>query len=216
MFLADISLMPCHRKCCPLAAIATFFMMKFNISFLFIIFLAACSHGQNKYLPEATVLKIIEKKYDSLRTSLRDSLASNISSVNDYNRAFTSEENVQLDILIKDFKKQTGLQLVVFTLDSLMTSKDSVHEVTQIIGIKNQINTTVGISFPYRDMFIWNDSLVNNTVLDKNETKTIINEKFFPSFRKGDYFIGTFEGIKAIMQRINYNRKYKGLNKNGG
>ena len=169
----------------PLAAIATFFMMKFNISFLFIIFLAACSHGQNKYLPEATVLKIIEKKYDSLRTSLRDSLASNISSVNDYNRAFTNEENVQLDILIKDFKKQTGLQLVVFTLDSLMTSKDSVHEVTQIIGIKNQINTTVGISFPYRDMFIWNDSLVNNTVLDKNETKTIINEKFFPSFRKG-------------------------------
>ena len=190
--------------------------MKFNLIFLFIIFLAACSHSQNKYLPEATVLKIIEKKYDSLRKVLKDSLAVGINNVNDYNQAFTSEEKIRLDSLIKEFKKQTGFQLVVFTFDSLMTSKDSVHEITQIVGIKNEINTTLGISFPFRDMYIWNDSLVNNTVLDVEETKAIIEEKFFPSFRRAEYFDGVFEGIKAIMQKINNNRKYKSSIKNGG
>ena len=187
--------------------------MKFIISFLFVIFLVACSNSQNKYISEANVLNIVEKKYDSLRTSLKDSLAIGISNVNDYNHAFKDNEKDRLDSLITEFKKQTGFRLVIFCYDSLMTSKDSIQEVTRIVGIKNQISTTVGISFPNSDMYIWNDSLVNNTVLNANETQSIIDNNFLPSFRKGAFFEGTFEGIKALMQRIITNRKTKVLTK---
>ncbi len=190
-------------------------MMKFNFSFLFIVMLAACSHGQNKYLSEATVLKIIERKYDSLRTTLKDTLAAGISNVNDYDRAFTSDEKVRLDSIIEDFKRQAVIQISVFTFDSLMTSKDSVHEVTQIVGIKYQINTTIGISFPYRVIYIWNDSLTNQTVFNEYETKNIIDERFLPFFKKRENFNGTFEGITAIIQRINTNRKNKEFYKKG-
>lgn len=190
-------------------------MMKFIFSFLFVIFLIACSNSQNKFLSEANVLNIVEKKYDSLRTALKDSLATGISNVNDYNQRFNDNEKVCLDSLITEFKKLTGSRLVIFCYDSLMTSKDSVEEVTRIIGIKNQISTTVGISFPNSDMYIWNDSLVNNTVLYAYETKYIIDNNFLPSFRKGAFFEGTFEGIKALMQRIITNRKNKSTHKNG-
>ena len=176
-----------------------------------VILLVSFSYGQQKHLPETTVLKIAEKKYNSLRKVLKDSLATGISNVNDYSFSFSTEEKVRLDSLIRNFKTQTGFRLVVFTLDSLMTAKDSVQEVTQIIGIKNQINTTVGICFPYRLIYIWNDSLINNTVLDEYETKTIIDEKFVPFFKDGKYFIGTFEGIKAIVQTIESKRKTKSL-----
>jgi uncharacterized protein len=181
--------------------------MRFGISFLFIIFLIACSHGQNKYLSEAAVLKIYEKKYDSLRPILKDSLKAGISNVNDYEQVFTGIEKLRLDSIIRDFKRKTNFQVVVFTFDSLMTSEDSVDQVTQIVGTKNQINTTIGLAFPYRKMYIWNDSLINKTVLDRFETKDLIDEKFIPYFKNGEYFNGTFEGIKALIRKIINNRK---------
>ena len=77
--------------------------MKFIISFLFVIFLVSCSNSQNKFLSEADVLKIVEKKYDSLRTALKDSLAMGISNVNDYNLGFKDNEKDRLDSLITEF-----------------------------------------------------------------------------------------------------------------
>ncbi|WP_336518540.1 TPM domain-containing protein [Pollutibacter soli] len=182
-------------------------MRKLNFAFLFIVFSCACTQSQTQYLPESTVLKIMEAKYDTLRTLLKDSLAQGIKNINDYSNAFSAEEKFRLDSLIEDFKKQKGLRIVVFSFDSLMTSMDSVYEVTQIAGTKNRINTTIGFSLTYRAIYIWNDSLINNSVLNQHETKTIIDEKFIPPFRKGDYFKGTFEGIAAIIQRISINSR---------
>lgn len=121
-----------------------------------------------------------------------------------------------MDSIIRDFKGQTGIKIVLFTFDSLMTTKDSVSAVTQIIGTKHQINTTVGISLLFKGMYIWNDSLTNNTVLYQFETKDIIDKNFIPFFKKEEYFNGTFEGIKAIMHKINNNRRAKNHLKNGG
>ena len=187
--------------------------MRISISFLFIFFLISCSHGQNKYLSEAEVQKIYVKKYDSLRTRLKDSLATGISIVNDYEHVFTSTEKLLLDSIIRDFKKKTNIQIAVFTFDSLMTSEDSVDQVTQIVGTKNRINTTIGLAFPYRKLYIWNDSLINRSVLDSFETKDLIDKKFIPHFRNGECFDGTFEGIKAIIRKININRELNELNK---
>lgn len=183
--------------------------MKHLISFLFIFSILSCSQGQKKYLSESTVLKIHEKKYDSLRIVLKDSLAQGINNVNDYNHVFLSEEEKYLDSLISGFKKETGIQLIVFTFDSLMLSKDSVEEVTKIIGIKNQINTTIGLSFPTRSMSIWNDSLINNTIFSEYEAKYMIDKKFIPFFKTREYFKGTVEGLQAIIKRMTNNLKLK-------
>jgi|GEM_PF-4441002 len=188
-------------------------MIKYNLYLLLIFSIAACSPFPKKYLSEATVFKMAEEKYDSLRGALKDSLALGIKNVNDYNHSFTEDEKVRLDSLINDFKKQTGLRLIIFTLDSLMTSKDSVFDVTQIVGIKNHINITVAIPFPYRTMSIWNDSLVNNTVLNAYDTKYIIENSFVPLFKRQEYFTGTFEGTRAIMQHINNNIKDRNFTK---
>ena len=185
--------------------------MKYLISFILIIFISACSHSQKKPLSESTVLKIFEKKYDSLRTLLKDSLAVGITNVNDYNHVFISSEKQQLDSLIVEFKRKSGVQITIFTFDSLMTSKDSVEAVTQIIGTKYQINTTIGLSFPNKSMSIWNDSLTNNTILAEHEAKYMIDEKFIPFFKNGQFFKGTVEGLQAIIQwMINRRRESNG------
>lgn len=174
-------------------------------------------NGQGKYLDKQTVLNIYEKKYDSLRQNLRDSLAQGIRSVNDFNTLYTPDERKKLDSIISNFKTSSGLQIAIITYDSSMLSADSIEDVTSIIAIKNQINTTIGISIPYRIMHIWNDSLVNNTMLPQHETKYIIDHNFIPDFKNGQYFQGTLEGLKAIMHTIEVNAKAgKGIKKKDG
>ena len=192
-----------------LVAITKRYTMKYFISYLFLFPILACSNGQKKSLSENPGLKIYEKKYDSLRTVLKDSLAKGIKNVNDYDHIFMTAEEKYLDSLISEFKRKTGIQLVIFTFDSLMVPKDSVETVTQIICIKNKINTTVGFSFSNRSMTIWNDSLTNKTLLNEDEAQHIIDEKFIPLFKNGESFRGTVEGIKAIMQRMASNQKQK-------
>ncbi len=191
--------------------------MKYAICYLFVFSFLACSNGQKKFLPESTVLKIIEGKYDSLRVVLKDSLSKGINSVNDYNNVFQPNEKKYLDSIIKAFKHDNGIQLIIFSFDSTMTSKDSVNEITKIIGIKNQINTTIGFSFPNKSMSIWNDSLINNTIFTEYEAKYMIDKKFIPFFKTGDPFRGTVEGLQAIIKRMINNRKYReSLQSNGG
>ncbi|HEX6333676.1 MAG TPA: TPM domain-containing protein [Flavisolibacter sp.] len=190
--------------------------MTFRLSLLLFIVLSACSDRKTKHLSEAAVLKIAEKNYDLLRTVLKDSLANGIQNVNDYDRSFTGAEKMQLDSLIRAFRNQTGHRITIFTFDSLMTSKDSIEEVTIIVGTKNQVNTTLGISFPNKEIFIWNDSLTNNTRLDQFETKRIIDQKFIPFYKNEAYFKGTFEGIRAIIQSIDNKQQSKKQTKNDG
>lgn len=180
--------------------------MKFFTCYIFLVFISACSHTQKKPLPESTVLKIFEKKYDSLRTLLKDSLSRGINNVNDYNSAFSDFEKKYLDSLISDFKQKSDVQITIFTYDSLMTSKDSVEATTQIIGTKYQINTTIGLSFPNKFMSIWNDSLTNNTILAEHEAKYMIDKEFIPHFKNGQFFRGTAEGLQSIIKWMT-NRK---------
>ena len=183
--------------------------MKYLISCLFIFSIHACSHGQQKHVPESTVLKNYEKKYNSLRVVLKNSLAKGINNLNDYNHIFLTTEKEHLDSIINGFKRETGIRIVIFTFDSLMTSEDSVEEVTKIIGIKNQVNTTIGLSFPNKSMSIWNDSLINNTIFSGYDAKYMIDKKFIPFFKNGEFFKGTEEGLKAIIQAMINNRKYR-------
>ena len=86
----------------------------------------------------------------------------------------------------------------------MIGKKKSVMEVTRIIGIKNGIGTTIGISPYLREMAIWNDSLVNQTLFSQTRTKQLIDNVFIPSFKRGDYFNGTKSGVTSIIKMIEY------------
>src|SRR5205085_11014645 len=118
-----------------------------------------CSNRQQKPISEEEVFKINEKKYDSLRQFVKDSLAQGVHNVNDFKLLYSSREKTQLDSIITNFKNQAGLKITIITFDSSMTTRDSVYEVTRIIGIRNRMNITIGISIPFRIVSVWNDSL---------------------------------------------------------
>lgn len=181
--------------------------MKFHISYIILVLISACSHNPKKPFPESAVLNIFETKYDSLRTLLKDSLSSGINNVNDYNSVFSSFERSFLDSLIVEFNRKSGVQITIFSYDSLMVSKDSLETTTQIIGTKYQINTTIGLSFPNKSMSIWNDSLTNNTIFAEHEAKFMIDKKFIPYFKTGQHFRGTVEGLQAIIKWMTNRRR---------
>jgi len=190
--------------------------MKILLVVFSVVLLLGCFDKRHKFDSEELVFRRFEKKYDSLRTSLKDSLHSSIRNVNDFNQLYTISEKIQLDSIISDFERKSGLKLALITFDSTMTSKDSVEEVTRIIGIKNRINTTIGISVSHRIMYIWNDSLVNNTLFDEYSTKSIIDNYFTPSFGKGEYYNGTIQGVNKIIQTAFIKLKsQKSIKKNG-
>ena len=54
-------------------------------------------------------------------------------------------------------------------------------------------------------MYIWNDSLINQTVLNQFEAKKIIDISFVPKFRNGEYFLGALNGLHTIIERIKIN-----------
>ncbi|MBL0202582.1 MAG: TPM domain-containing protein [Chitinophagaceae bacterium] len=185
--------------------------MKFFTIYIFLVFISVSSHSQKRPLPESAVLKIFEKKYDSLRILLKDSLSRGVNNINDYNNVFRGFEKKYLDSLIVEFKRKSGIQITIFTYDSLMTSKDSVEVTTQIIGTKYQINTAIGLSFPNKSMSIWNDSLTNNTIFAEHKAKYMIDEKFIPYFKSGQLFRGTVEGLQSIIKWMtNRRRESKG------
>ena len=176
--------------------------MKTLLSCILITIFIACSNKRNKVATEESVNLIYQKKYDTLRSYTKELLANGLKNVNDYNQAYTTVQAKSLDSTIENYERRTGFQMTVLVFDSLMTSQDSVNQVTQIIGIKNKIGTTIGISPPYRKLHIWNDSLINNKFLSQSETKYIIDNDIVPYFRNGEYFKGTEEGLRKLITII--------------
>jgi hypothetical protein len=176
-------------------------MVKFtNVLFLLFIVPFSCSYRGTVNNDSINVSTNLD--YDSLRQKFKDSLDKGLENVNDFYKLYTYVQKATLDSAITGFEKRTKLKITVITFDSTMTSSDSVESATRIIGIKNKINTTIGISPDFKKMYIWNDSLINNTVFTQHETKEVIEEKFIPSFIKGNFYEGTSKGLEAITTTI--------------
>jgi len=140
------------------------------------------------------------------RQPFQDSIPKPIGYINDFEYLFTISERQSLDSLLQDFEKTTSIQIVVITIDSTMTTKDSLDAFTLKIanswgvGQKHKNNgVLVGISQTYRKMRIQNGYEIEKILTDA-ETKEIIDTVFIPSFRNADYFKGTFSGLTSLMK----------------
>jgi len=175
------------------------------LSFLFLFFWTVTSTASCKSYSDKAKTK------DTLAPSLtqehfQDSLPRPYDYVNDFESLFSESEKQTLDSLLQDFEKRTSIQIAVLTIDTSMTTRDSLEAFTLKIGNswgvgqKDKNNgVVIGISQAYSKMSIQNGYGIEK-ILSDAETKEIIDTAFIPSFRDADYFQGTLTGLKSLMK----------------
>jgi uncharacterized protein len=128
--------------------------------------------------------------------------------VNDFENIFSSAEKHFIDSIITGFEAKTTIQFAVITVDTSTTSlKDFDNYILRLanawgVGQKIKDNgIVIGISKGYRHMRIENGYRIEKIISDA-ETENIITSAFVPAFKQGNYFEGTVNGIKAIMEKL--------------
>jgi uncharacterized protein len=175
------------------------------LSFLFLFFWTVNSAASCKSYSEKAKTKNIQQA-SQIQEQFQDSLPEPYGYINDFESLFSESEKQTLDSLLEDFEKRTTIQIAVLTIDTSMTTMDSLETFTLKIGNywgvgqKDKNNgVVIGISQAYRKITIKNGYGIEK-ILSDEETKEIIDTAFIPSFRDSDYFKGTLTGLKTLMK----------------
>ncbi len=128
--------------------------------------------------------------------------------VNDFEELFTEEQNHKLDSLIRDFEKQTSIQIALISFDTSMSCADSLDELglkmanSWGVGQKDKNNgIIIGICSGYGHVKILYGVGLDGLVSDK-ETNEIVAKNFVPYFEKDEYYAGTTNGLTALMKLL--------------
>ena len=129
--------------------------------------------------------------------------------VSDYENLFTPQQEDSLNHLINLFEKQTTNQIALVSFDTTMVTKQNFEELTLRlanawgIGDKDKQNgILIGICAGYKKIRIQNGKGIEK-ILSNQATKNIIDSSFIPYFKAANYFSGTLNGVKAIIQKLN-------------
>ena len=143
----------------------------------------------------------------------RDSLPKPIGYVNDYENIFSKSEIQSLDSLIRSFEKKTTIQIAIVTLSNTMATIDSFDNLTLRlakywgVGQKEKDNgVLIGFSASLSRIRIQNGYEIEE-ILSDHETSQIIETTFIPSYKKANYFEGTYNGLRVIMALLE--KRYK-------
>ena len=126
----------------------------------------------------------------------------------DYGHIFTKEQISELDSIITDFEKQTENEIAIVTIDSSWTTKEKfdslILSIANFWGVgKKNVNNgiVIGISPGLRKIRISNGYGIEAKLTDA-DTKKIIDDIILPEFKKGNYFVGTKNGLLKLMQKV--------------
>lgn len=140
--------------------------------------------------------------------SLWENLPKPTGYINDYEHLFTDEQKAKLTELISHFEIETSVEVAIVTISPDNTPKDRFEELTLHIAKEWGVGKAgkdngilIGISAGFHRIRIQNGTGIIK-VLSDEETKKIIEEIFIPEFKKNDYYAGTLNGIKEIMQLL--------------
>lgn len=177
---------------------------------LYILMITASASSQ---IQKQKVKKTNTDAAQTFRQLFWDSLPKPVGYVNDFENIFSDDEEKILDSLIKVFEIKTTIQIAVITLDSNMTTADSLDLLTLRfanvwgVGQKDKDNgVTIGISRSFRRMRIQNSYGIEKVMSDM-DTKLLINTAFIPYFRNSKYFEGTLHGVNELMNLLE--QRYK-------
>lgn len=128
--------------------------------------------------------------------------------VNDYIHLFTQPQINSLDSIIINYEKKTTNQVAIVTVDSQWIKKDSFESFVYKlfnnwgVGQKDKNNGIVMAICPgYRIMRIEFGYGIEK-VFTEEQTHQIIQTIIVPAFKKGEYFIGTRDGLIDLTKRI--------------
>jgi uncharacterized protein len=145
---------------------------------------------------------------EKTKTNKNHPLPKRIGSVNDFENIFSDQEEKTLDSLIKDFEKQTSIEIAVVTLDTTMTTLETFNSYTlrllrdwNIGKKKKNDGILIGISSSLQRVRISNGLGVEKSLSDI-ETKRVLDDFMFPEFRKGNFFEGTKKGINELVTTL--------------
>jgi uncharacterized protein len=144
----------------------------------------------------------------ALRQQFWDSLPRPTGWVNDYEGLYSKEEKLKLDSIIGAFKKETGTEIAIVTIDSMFIARDYFDALTLHIadewgvGEKGKDNgILIAISRGHRKIRINNGKGIEKLITDA-ETLKIVNSYFIPYLKKGEYYSGTLTGLKELIKLI--------------
>ncbi|WP_445719259.1 TPM domain-containing protein [Flavobacterium sp.] len=127
---------------------------------------------------------------------------------NDYENLFSDKEETKLNQIITDFEKETSIEIAIVTIDTFKITQERFEDLslhiakTWGIGKKDKSNgILVAISKGYRQIRIQNGDGIT-LVLSNEETAEILQNQFFPYFKKEKYFEGTQSGLIEIIKLL--------------
>lgn len=134
--------------------------------------------------------------------------ASSLGWTSDFEHIFTSGQIVELDSIISRFEMETQNEIAIVTIDSSSTTKEAFDNLILTIankwgvgkkGLNNGI--TIGISKGLRKIRICNGYGIEEKFTDA-DTKKVMDDIMIPEFKKGEYFVGTKNGLLALIEKI--------------
>jgi uncharacterized protein len=176
----------------------------------FLIFISCKNHSHNKgeHKITAATLTDADSALKKFMHFFADTLPLPINYVNDYENLFSAEQEIYLNNLIDSFKNKTNTQIAVATIDQIMVSKQNFEPLTlQLanawgVGNKNENNEIlIGICAGYKKLRIQNGKGIE-PILSDSATKIIIDSSFIAYFKTTEYFLGTVNGVRAIIQKL--------------
>jgi uncharacterized protein len=193
--LTQTARVTCHFKMTPFKYLSFLFVFIWTVNLT-----ASCKIYSDKAKTKDTQVTSLRQEH------FQDTLPRSYNYVNDFESLFSESEKETLESLLQDFEKRTSIQVAILTIDTSMTTKDSLEAFTLKIGNswgvgqKDKNNgVVIGISQAYRKMSIQNGYGIEKMLSDA-ETKEIIDTAFIPSFRDADYFKGTLTGLKSLIK----------------
>ena len=128
--------------------------------------------------------------------------------VYDLENIFTYKQEEKLSQLITNFEKETTVEIAVLTLDTSAITTDNFDAF--ILAVANRWGVgkagkdngvVIGISKGLRYISVQNGYGIEKELTDA-ETKQIIDTRFLPKFKRGKYYKGTKNGLKALMNEL--------------
>lgn len=165
---------------------------------------------------EASYVAMNRNQLARYRRFIWDSIPMAVGWVNDFESLFTIDEENNLQRLIEQFEKKTTIEIMVVTLDTNMVAKedfsDFSYRLLRIWGIGKRLKENgiiICISSGYHAIKVTCDFGIEN-IMNQATVLHFVSKYFIPSFKKNQYYDGTYKGLNAIINHLNKKIKSMG------
>jgi uncharacterized membrane protein YgcG len=171
--------------------------IKYLLTFSLIFFALSTTFCQS----DATMKKAMSsKELEVYRIEFRKSLPKKGETINDFEDIFSEYQKSSLDSAINAFKKETGFELTIVTVDSFSVSRENFDDLILFLaknwGIndRNGNGVIIGFSRDHRINKIARCDKMTK-LIDDVELMKITNNEFVEYFKQRKYYEGMRNGI---------------------